>query len=306
MDSDFFNRNLKKYATDAPRSDKYKSIKYRSYEEVGKDGPYDIIVVGSSVGNTGWVEMLRSDFGLKICNLTYGREVGKNGFIKAINAHDKINGDRPAILLYVQLTERNGYRLPHPLYNIQDYHEEEKKEPFKMKIPTVKLSNYIRQKRKAKNVKILEIGGREELFYVPDLAGLKMEIQYTSDEYSKISQRCKYYQEIAAEKNWTFAFIAFPTKPQQYEWLLAGDHEAYAGSARTNLRTLESIFKENNVPFLNLEDKLDPIAKEIYSETGKLLWARADTHMLDFGSKYVAEIVKVFIDEIKADARGRF
>ena len=46
MDPDFFCRNLKKYVSAAPagRTKKYDFIKYNFFEEMKKDGPYDVIV----------------------------------------------------------------------------------------------------------------------------------------------------------------------------------------------------------------------------------------------------------------------
>jgi len=65
MDTDFFCRNYSKYAQKGPlRDKKYYPVEYSSWEEMGEAGPYDVVVFGSSVGNSGWVEMLNIDYGI--------------------------------------------------------------------------------------------------------------------------------------------------------------------------------------------------------------------------------------------------
>lgn len=311
MDSDFLCRNLKKYKTDVyERSEKYRPISYNSFEEIGASAPYDVIVCGTSVGNTGWVEMLRLDHGIKICSTTgLFLEDVNNAFIKTISNYNKINSNNKSILLYVDLTERSGreFKIENNIKGkIKALQNEKSKKNEGIKTPIktlIEYSNYKKQLAKNSGVEIININGEEELFYIPDLEGLSMNIQYDSDKYLKLSAQFSDFKDIAAEKGCIFAIAAFPTKSQQYEYILIGNKKLNTVSKRENLNILKKMAIRNNIPFLDLEEKLTPIAKDVYSKTGNLLWYKGDTHMNELGSRYTAVIIKEFIEEINKSYR---
>lgn len=306
MDSDFFNRNLSKYDTDLKKNKQYVSETYNSWKECWADAPYDVIVAGDSTGNTGWAKMLQLDYGVKTL-ITTGTPSLNNGIISAASLiiGNYKNKNVKAILLEVGLTEREGYNYKN-ICNVRELIKKSKDKGISQdhSFPSIRLSKYIAEKVKSMidpRVEIVDIKGKPELFYAMDIKGLAEDINYSVGEYSKFCEQLKQMKDIAAEKGLIYAIIAFPTKPQQYEWLLIKVGKLSSVSKRRNLNILKEACKRNNIPFLDIEEKLDPIAKQVFENTGKLLWYRCDTHMNELGAYYSANIINAFLSEIRKE-----
>lgn len=289
-----------------PYNNKYNFKMYGSVREMARHGPYDIIVFGSSVGETGWVEMLRIDYGFNICKsvLSSGFDHPMANIISLICYYPEINKNRPAILLWADLTERNTRNfknlgdLPNDIARYGRVFFEFREV---LRTPATRLFYYLGYQ--IENiyhplVKIINIGPRDELFYMPDLDGLYRQVSFNPGEYAKLSRDLKYYQKLAAKNGCILAMAAFPNKPQQYEWLINMSLGSDRISERVNLRILEKAARENNIPFLNLEAELDKITRNVYRQEGRLLWNRAESHMNQLGTRYCAEIIKSFIEDI--------
>ncbi|MBU0502977.1 MAG: hypothetical protein ABH882_04995 [Candidatus Omnitrophota bacterium] len=306
-ESIFRHLKLNGLAVNTPFDKRYNFQMYSSVKEMARHGPYDIIVFGSSVGETGWVEMLKLDYGFKICKsvLNAPADYPLANSIPLIADYTQINKNKKAILLWADLTERKtrdfknlgdleeGIRAYRNA--IFDFHK-------LLRTPMTKLFYYLGyQFENIYNplIKVINIGPRDELFYLPDLEGLYREVKFSHNEYLKLTWALKRIQEVAANNNCVLAMAAFPTKPQQYEWLINKSINSATVSMRVNLKTLQRAAEENNIPFLDLEAKLDPIARNIYLKENKLLWNRADSHMNQLGNRYTAQIIKSFIEGIK-------
>lgn len=303
MDSDFFNRNLRKYDTDPPRK---KISPKNSWKQCWADGPYDAIAVGDSTGATGWVEMLRSDYGIKTLNLTM---VIDEGFVASasglIGNYKSSNGNGKTVLLAVGLIGRAGYYM----YNGSGLIRESKKDYFfkKRTWHSVRLYQYINAKMKYRDgsrVEVADINGRAELFYADDIKGLTDDVNFSVDEYSRLCGQLKRMKMIAAEKGCVYAIVAFPTKAQQYEWLLVKSGRLNTVSKRTSLNILKEACEVSDVPFLDIGERLDPIARQVFEDTGRLLWYKCDTHMNELGAFHSAMLVNEFLSEIRKDQTG--
>ena len=312
MDPDFLCRNFKKYATDAPRPEKYMPVRYTSWRDMGRGNPYDLIIFGNSVGDSGWAEILRSDYGFRVCNTTSGikfRGTLPDVFINIMGNYNKINDANRSVLLFVGITGRAPDRL-HYRDNVRGAIEFLLKRgnggEWKIETPAMGIMEYAAKKLWIKirpKVKIININGSGELFFIPDLEGLSIDYNYSPEEYSRLCAQFKEYKDIAAERGCVLAIVAFPTKAQQYEWLLVQNRQLRSASGRKNLEVLKEIAAKNNIPILDLEQKLDLIARETYLKTGRLLWSRCDTHLNELGNKYAAAIIKSFIEKIGFVAR---
>lgn len=313
MDSDPFCRTFSKYAPEAPRHKmSFTRANAQNVKEFIKRGPYDVIVFGSSVTGAGWVEMLRTKFGLKIGALSsipffVSSPYPVRACARIIGNYEKLNGDKKAILLYGDILERyhqvgfNGNCIQAFERGISE------KEPSaapvnNISMPSRKTLEYFLTKNNfgtSSSVKIIAINGKEELFYVPDINGLYGNISYNASQYKKICEWLAVLRNSAAKKGCVFAIVIFPTKPQIYEWLVNETLHRNIVSKRVSLRILEKAAIENNIPFLDLEEKLGPIARDLFAKNGEFLWKKCDTHMNDIGNRYTALVIKEFIKEIE-------
>lgn len=313
LDSDPFCRNFSQYAPKPPTDQqKFIGTHAKTINEFSKRGPHDVIVFGSSVTGTGWVEMLRLKHGLKIDLLssipffltqpfpvlTFGRIIGN---------YEKLNGHKKSIILYGDIVERDHQlRFNGNCIEELEVGMSEKETPINpidnFKFPSRKLLEFFLTKNNAGTssfVKVIPINGNKELFYVPDINGLYKKISYNTPQYLKICQWLLALKSAAQEKGCVFAIVIFPTKPQIYEWLLNETLHQNTVSKRASLKILEKAAIENDIPFLNLEEQLAPISKDLFAKNGTLLWKRCDTHMNDIGNHYTSLAIKEFIEEIE-------
>lgn len=262
---------------------------------------YDVILVGSSVTQTGWVERLNDD-GLSVCRtgLRFFERHGWNVF-KEVEQSYPTAGDRPTILLFADLTERSGRRWDTMFVESENAYTLWPESQKKFEFSVVKLVNYIMEKRKlatpgqprAEEVE-LENGGR--LFYRADLNGAPAP-EANEEGRRTLAERIKRVSERAREKNFILAIAALPTGPQMYEKQLLKAGALSEPYKRTNLKMLESAAQEAGVPFLNGEEALQaPTQTEL--EQGNWLWWRDDTHANERGNRSIAVAVKEFLTEI--------
>jgi len=227
------------------------------------------------------------------------------GFIRLMHNYDTLNKNMPAILLYVDLTQRTG-RTFYPDYDVR---KKLKGTPKKEDIETgvlrtsaKTLMEYIDLKEKASKkslVKVFKIGEREELVYTPDLHGLSIRARYSPQDYVKLCKQFKDYKDIAKERGCILAIVAFPSKILQYEWLFIKEGHLKSPSKRENMKMLERLARDNNIPYLDMEEELAEVTKDVYLKTGELFWPNCDTHMNDIGNRYTAEIIRSFLEEVK-------
>ncbi len=306
MDPNFFCNNFKQYAQ-APIQIKYQSDPNKTWKEIGKEKPFDVIVFGSSVGDTGWPEMLKVDYNLNIANTTANPNYRADlpySLINLLQHYKELNNSNKATLLFVHLTERGSYKIKPTSHNQNLFKQVQapaRNQSSKVLTPLAKLIDYSLNKLKVKQmpqVGIITFNQRKDLFYLPDLEGLSMKVNYNNEERDKLVQQFENYKKIADQFNCNLAIVAFPTKAQLYEWQLKEKGIKNATSPRKNLKLLQYLAKENKIPFLNLEEKLAPISKELYLATKASFWGRSDTHMNQLGSYYTAKEIDQFIKEI--------
>jgi len=304
-DPDFFFRSFKKYAQDKSFYQRYPVAQFKSFEDMGKHGSYDVIVFGTSVANMGWAEIMRQDFGMRICNAWpfLNQFNSRNAGGKILDNYNKINDHKKALLLYCNFTETWELNLE----MLDDVKEPERMvEPREAAASTffTPLSRVIRRADwwihvlRWPQVVVINLNGDDEVFFISDLASLTAKREYDKYAYSKLVRQLKHFKERAAEHNCRFAIAAFPNKAQQYEWLLLETGKIKSISPRINTQTLKKAAQECDIPFLDIEEKLTPIAKEVYAKERALLWWRDDTHVNGLGAKYIAGIIKEFIDSL--------
>lgn len=302
MDHDLFNRNLSIYAT--PKTDKKKRLRQpASLEEMLRNAPYDTIVFGTSVISTGWVDMLQSEYSLKSVDTSRHNIVRPDlvqGLLDLVLAYPARDSHQPAILLYGDITERSGHHRKIKRYDLSTFSSFQKKQSKRLSfLPSEKVFNYISQKSKAKRVKIVSLNGQDELFHGADVEGLKKDVVYSESELLKLTKFLERCKKLSAEHGFLFAIAAFPTKAQQYEWLLIENGILDSKSNRTNLNVLRRAANANGIPFIDIEEILDPIARDYYEKNGKLFWYRDDTHFNAEGNKHTARIIAEFLQSIK-------
>ena len=297
MDTDFLCKNLCDYK-EKPLSKEYEPLRAKSWDEIKKAGPYDVIVFGSSVGATGWVEMLRRNYKLKVCNMSVHRKSpGRlpEELANIIYNYEKINGNKKAILIYSDLTKRF---IDYRMWNKLELTAEKEKELHSLKKIEFhpfsrKLFDLIKTKNKNGTREIL-IGEKKELFYIEDLRSLSVNIPYSKSNYLKVNKLFKDYQSILDSKGHRLAIITFPTKAQMYEWLLEKPSpDSYP--VRASLNFLKNISKTNHIPLLDMEEKLTPHATHLFQTKNQLLWPRAGTHINELGAKLSSQIIYDFL-----------
>lgn len=296
---------------DMPTDRRYIIKGYTSLPEMAKNAPYDVIVAGSSMAEMGWVTMLRADYGIKSAtSLLDGVEDGLFGkMVPVIENYTRINGKHRAVLLFCDLTERDN-RSYSNLGGGSPFTEYRRRTLDLRKYfdtPVNRLIYYLG--RRAENAMLplarkIVCGDSEEWFYLPDLRGLEQSRPFSEKERARLIAAVRAYRDEARKKGCELAVVAFPTKPQQYEWLINSWLGACRVSPRHNLRELERACRENGVPFLDLEARLDPIARRLYATSGKLLWDKTWTHMNGLANRYTAKIIRDFLAGFSGDIPG--
>jgi hypothetical protein len=268
---------------------------------MGKRGPYDVIVFGTSVANMGWVEVMRQDLGVRACNTwpLLNQFAYKSAGTVILDNYDKINDHRRAILVYGDFFE--WYNLG--LSALEDNQISASSVSYNKEIVTplvkvVRRAIHWLRVRISPQVIVCNINGDDELFFASDLRSLSEKKEFSPENYADLVKKLIHFKDRAEKIDCRFVIVAFPSKAQQYEWLLRETGNIQGVSPRASSRTLRKAAAECGIPFLDLEEKLTPIAKEVYAKERRLLWWRDDTHMNGLGVKYVAAIVKEFIDTL--------
>ncbi len=299
-DKDLFCRNYQRFATDPPRNTAYNSPVYKSWQAIKEHGPYDVIVFGSSVSTTGWVEMLKKDYKLRVCNLSVYYSDGWAliwDVPRILEYYEKINGHNRALILYadIMVSDSRDFgksvllprtaQLKAPI-DFSGWH-------FSSPLQTLIKYLYCRSQRSA--AQILQFYKEEELVHADDLTGLKRRYFYSFTDFSFLSQRLADYKRQVEAKGCRLAIVAFPTKVQIYEWLLLEKGIVSEASPRENTQFFSKAAQVNDIPFLDLEKELSPGVREAYKENKTSFWSRGDTHMNETGNRYTAEIIHRFI-----------
>ena len=305
----FFVKPLTGISQDVPSDPRYACRKYKTVNDMAKHGPYDVIVIGSSVAETGWVDMLRLDYGyaigVSVLEAGFNHPLAK--FIPVISDYPKINNNRKAVFLWVDLAERDSknYKNMGDLSKeLRDYGQRAISLQKLLVLPSKNLAFYFEHQIESMYkplVKTITIDGRDELFYMPDVNGLNKKVEFSQTDRLKLSHALKSYKDAVAARGCVFAMAAFPTKPQQYEWLINREEGSNIIGRRDNLKALEMAAKENNIPFLDLENELGPIARKMYAQDKQLLWNRAQSHMNAISNRHVAQIMKSFLEKIQLE-----
>lgn len=306
LDKDIFCKNLKKYYDPRDiRWDKHPYKVYGSWEEMAKDGPFDFLIAGSSVTLTDWGQLLKDKYGLKIGNAAFKKELNSNfagpiGLFSLIKNYDKVNG-KPSVVLFADITERAA----HDYYFLPDVGTELKK-PWKFpsqagrlwQTPLQKFARYIYSTGKLEKepkALIYDIDGRDEIFFAEDIESLTKAYDYTPEHIARLGKYLKELKEELAGRGADLYLLVFPTKPELYEWLLLKKNILKKGSKRENLNAIKQAAKENGIPILDLEERLLPLAKKAYTETKKLFFTRAETHLNPEANRYAADFIMEFI-----------
>lgn len=306
LDRDFFCKNFQPVSRDdTVRNPEWKSPLYHSWKAMGKDGPFDAVVFGTSVADTGWVEMLKAK-GLKILNTTGNPRF--RGFLpeavwNLLDNSAALHLRPGALLLYCTLTEREDldFRIPPDSFKGTNRSLRKAGDSSKFESRFKNLWIYGLKKwqlRRQPEAQLIFLGKEPEFFQMSTLQGLRQNIHYTSEEQRALEDQFKVYRDEARTKGFRLALIVFPTKPQMYEWLLAPE---YRGSGRRpHLEALQKACEKNRIPFLDLEKELSGLAHEYYFKKSRLLWFHADTHVNEWGAQATAKVVKKFVLSLRA------
>lgn len=314
-DHSFFCENYRKFRRDEfhELAEAYESPKFKSLEDIRKQGPYDILIMGDSTGTTGWAELLKRNYGLKVLNLTtVSRSDGwPNAVIRVLRDYEKINGNRKALWIYTGLTERvtSTFLVNAGSEDFESILSGKKVKPLKDAFKTdfanflysSKLYNYHKSRAYLKSeydaaVLLKNFDDRTEMFYMMDVDGYKNPVKLSKREFEKAHEQFRKIQSAVAEANGQLIFVATPTKPFQYAWLMDESQEAIERRRQEgNVAIIKQIAQEIGMPFLNMEEVLRPIAEQVYAESSELLWFSDDTHMSLKGATYSAEMIYAFL-----------
>lgn len=296
MDPDPFCRNFSKY-------EDTRTIP-RPRPAACKPGhTYDVVLVGSSVTQTGWVEEMK-DEGLSICRtgLRFFERHGWNVFKEVEQTYPAAPG-KPSILLFADLTERNGRRWDTMFVESENAYTLWPEPQKKFEFSVVKLMHYLFEKRKNTDLSrvqeaVLENDAR--LFYRVDLKGAPAPEENEAG-LQALAERIQRIRDRARQNNFILAITAMPTGPQMHEQQLLKAGLLPEPYKRTNLHALEKAAHEAGVPFLDLEKALQA-PQQVEIEKGRSLWWRDDTHVNEQGNRLLAAAVKNFIALIQSGA----
>lgn len=297
-DKDFFCRNLKplSFPETFRMRQKYDRLGKKSFQEMGKDGPFDVIVFGDSSGISGWPEILRDQYELRIVNVTSYRHQDEypDAFLNVMRNYYELNQDHPAILLWTTITERGKkYTLPRSLWSVL-YDKPKWQFDFSF-LPSIKLMNYLRYKiYRSDYVEVIQLGKHRQMFLSWDIKG----VAQTPAGQDVLTEQFKEAKAIAQEKGCRLGFVFIPTKVQLYPWLLKDKIKNWDYEVR-GLPYLMEAARKADIPVLDISKELLATAKEVYEKKGELLWFPDDSHMNLEGASYVAEAVYPFIQEIR-------
>jgi len=126
-------------------------------------------------------------------------------------------------------------------------------------------------------------------------------IPYAVEDYENVERLLMQYQQQAANKGNVLAMVPFPTKYQQYEWLIKKDTVTEFSAIRQHKNVFKLIAYKHGIPFLDIEQEITPITKEEYLKNKELLWFNCDSHMNIKGARVSAKLVAKFIEDIWAN-----
>ncbi len=307
LDGDLFCGEFKQYSHEETYEirQKYGTPSRESLTDLGKRGPYDLIVFGDSTGSTGWPEILQSSYSMRVANLTpkFYADGWPYEFVRLAKNYPKVNGKQKAIWLFSVLTEGRGesFLKSKSISVTMQNTQGEKKDHDRFPFPTVKLIKYFKLKKALSpdRLKLIKIQDRIELFYGTYSESSGADKKITRQNYAKLKSQLIEARYIAQQNDADLVFVAFPTKPQQYEWLINPQGERSLKSQRRNLHIVRHITRSLGIPFLDMESALKPLTIETYKKTGRLFWFQDDTHMNLEGAAYSAQIIAQFLTQIK-------
>jgi len=273
--------------------------KNKKFPDLIKEGPYDVVAFGDSTGTTGWLEKIAQRRGLKVANLTRV-EIGEwpAKFVEVARNANALSPKAGTIWLLTSLTERQNktFVASEPFSDaLRHDQQKSKKEDLLPSARLMKYLDYRKESRAFGGVAHFSLGAHEQLFLQLDLNGLHN--QNAENEAALLTQFVE-AREIAARAGAQLIFVLFPTKAQQYEWLIKGEAGLNYASSRAHLNQIKRACEAAGIPVFDIEQMLLPLSKKTYEETGELLWFPDDTHMNETAADYVAkylgeEIIKI-------------
>lgn len=262
---------------------------------------YDLIVLGTSVTLTGWVQRLAVDYDLKVA---YIRGRYPDVFIKLLNIYYSQTNKKKTMVFYADIYERRLYKMR----TVKDIEKSianfSGKSGTKYKTYSTKLAEYLLMKAHTQvspQVTIVKVHNKDELFYTRDMEGLSSSSSlnnYSENLYSVLSDNIGKFKEIMQQNNFDLHFVMFPTKAQQYEYILRQANAITGKTSRSHTETIQKVLDTHKINYLALEKPLRPFAKQNLEE-GNLLWWRADTHVNNRGDKIIAKIIAEYIQKIR-------
>src|SRR5262249_37061637 len=160
-------------------------------------------------------------------------------------------------------------------------------------LPSFKLYEYMDMRRHIEGwVDVLDFsGGRQQLVGKMDLEGINFEKQKAFRYYEETKAQIADLKKKAEAKNARLVFVAFPTKLAMYQWLFEPKMKKRVSSDRPQLNLLQKISAELGIPFIGMELRLKPAAREAYEKLGEFFWFSDDTHMNPEGAHLSGKII---------------
>ena len=155
-------------------------------------------------------------------------------------------------------------------------------------LPSLRLSFYFMSKYFFRVEKI-KLKGKDELFLNDDLNSIRG-YEFPAAQYPLLKKAVLSMRDRIRNANAELVVVAFPTKAQQYQWLMRSN-EGNNEAIRPNIAVLNRLAQEMGISFIDMEKHLAPIARHIFETSQETLWFRDDTHMNWEGGKQSADIL---------------
>lgn len=268
----------------------------------------DLIVLGDSFGlgvgtsqEKTWASLLSSRYGYDVYNLSVVGSPWKE--LMTLKAEfDRLKVGDGAVLVWALFTgndldERYGTEMEPSLEQNPLKRWRVSYDTFRRRSPLRRLYNRLFHSGSGDRDRVIVkefIDGKEILFYRPHMQRMFRPLHKVVRlrNFKRLVEVFESMRGFGELKNLKVEVVLVPSKAEVYSWVLMGSAPwtAVRGPSAFS-RAVENISRANGFDYLDLRPHLVARSRELFEESGELLWWRDDTHSNERGHEASAALI---------------
>lgn len=297
------------YREQSFETDKYG---YLNKDETYKS-PVDIIVLGDSYSAVSsmkqsdiWVELLRRETKLNVCNLAVSGNEPWQEFVSFFVMKDKMKLSESGLIVW-QIFEGNDFNTFYGEIRQDCDYRKDKITMLNEEIENFRKTNNFSasvhglfRKNEAKREDLIEIKTNSKTMHCMKSYSAIVKTPLNELEKKSEAEHLRMIMRIMSDEakkmNYELAVLFIPSKCSVCKVILEDDSSKYTRSGFSLLT--EKICRENGIDFIEAGYSLFSESKELYSKSGEFLWWLDDSHLNTKGNKVVEETVETYIENL--------